>query len=281
MSAERPVSLGESSAGPSAAEHVEPQRGTNAELRIKDLRESPRRPGRYLLQLSDGRTLVLGVGVLADCGATRVGQVLSEAVVQRLTHESAVTAVADRALDMLARGRRTRRELERRLLRPPMRRGKPAPLPEDSAARASQVAEALNRLEASGLLSDAEVAEAEAAARLRRGEAPNRVSQMLRRKGVAGKVVQDAVQAAVQEAMADERFDERAACRAMAEKRARALGSLAPEVAKRRLLGFLLRRGYSAAVARDVTRDVLVARGVTAEEWEDGNESILADETLD
>lgn len=263
MSSERSVSVGEPSPGDG--------------LRIQELRESPRRPGRYLLQLSDGRTLVLGVGVLADCGATRVGQVLSEAVVERLAHESAVTAMADRALDMLARGRRTRRELERRLSRPPMRRGKPAPVPEDSVARAAQVTEALNRLEASGLLSDAEVAEAEAAARLRRGEAPARVSQMLRRKGVAGGVVQ----AAVQEAMAEDSFDERAACRALAEKRARSLRALAPEVATRRLLGFLQRRGYSGAVARDVTREVLAARGANETEWEDGDEATLADETLD
>jgi len=269
MSSERSVTVPKSSVSHSAG------------LRIQELRESPRRPGRYLLQLSDGRSFVLGVGVLADCGATRVGQVLSEPVVERLAHESAVTAMADRALDMLARGRRTRRELERRLLRPPMRRGKPAPVPEDSVVRAAQVTEALNRLEASGLLSDAEVAEAEAAARLRRGEAPARVSQMLRRKGVAGSVVQGAVQAAVQEATTDGSYDERAACRAVAEKRARSLRALAPEVATRRLLGFLQRRGYSGAVARDVTREVLAAHGAHAAEWEDGDESKLADETLD
>ncbi len=246
-------------------------------LRIQDLRESPRRPGRYLLQMSDGRTLVLGVGVLSDCGATRVGAVLSEEVVERLLHESAVTAMADRALDMLARGRRTRRELERRLLRPPLRRGQPAPMPEEGAERALQVREALDRLEASGVLSDTEVAEAEAAARLRRGEAPGRVTQVLRRKGVAGSVVQ----AAVQEAMAEDDFDERAACRAVAEKRARALRALPPDVATRRLLGFLQRRGYGGGVARDVTREVLSARDESGADWEGEDEARLADETVD
>lgn len=255
----------------------EPSAGNSHALRVQDLRESPRRPGRYLLQLSDGRTLVLGVGVLADCGATRIGAVLPANAVARLLHESAVTAMADRALDMLARGRRTRRELERRLLRPPLRRGQPAPSSEESAERAGQLREALDRLEASGVLSDTEVAEAEAAARLRRGEAPGRVSQVLRRKGVAGSVVQ----AAVQEAMAEDDFDERAACRAVAEKRARALRALPPDVATRRLLGFLQRRGYGGGVARDVTREVLSARNESGADWEGEDETQLADETLD
>ncbi len=265
MNAERLGAVGEPSAGNALA------------LRIQDLRESPRRPGRYLLQLSDGRTLVLGVAVLSDCGATRVGAVLSMEAVTRLLHESAVTAMADRALDMMARGRRTRRELERRLLRPPLRRGQPAPLPEDGADRVLQVREALDRLEASGVLSDTEVAEAEAAARLRRGEAPSHVTQVLRRKGVAGAVVQ----AAVQEAMAEDHFDERAACRAVAEKRARTLRALPPEVATRRLLGFLQRRGYGGGVARDITREVLSERGVNGAGWEGHDESPLADETAD
>lgn len=280
MSAERPISVDHASLG------------SGDGLRIRELRESPRRPGRYLLQLSDGRTLVLGVGVLADCGATRVGQQLTVETVARLVHESAVTAMADRALDMLARGRRTRRELERRLLRPPVRRGRSAaPSTEaggrsarqhdealDSAAdRSAKVREALDRLEASGLLNDADVAEAEAAARLRRGEAPGRVTQVLRRKGVAGRVVD----AAVQEAMAEDHFDERAACLTVAEKRARALRALAPDVAQRRLLGFLQRRGYSGAVARDVTREVLASWGASSTEWEGDDESRLADETLD
>jgi regulatory protein len=150
-------------------------------------------------------------------------------------------------------------------------------LAEEGADRAAQVREALNRLEASGVLSDTEVAEAEAAARLRRGEAPGRVTQVLRRKGVAGSVVQ----AAVQEAMAEDDFDERAACRLVAEKRARALRALPPDVATRRLLGFLQRRGYGGGVARDVTREVLSARGESGAEWEDEDETRLADETVD
>ena len=206
---------------------------------VKELRESPRRPGRYLVSLSDGQQLLVGVAVLADTGATRPGVVLTASALERLRHEHAITELTDRALDALARGRRTRRELELRLRR--------------REATAAQIREALDRLEANGLLSDEAMASAEAAARLRRGEAPARVKQQLRRKGVAGSLVGEAVA----DAMREDGFDEEAACRAVAEKRACTLASEDPVAAQRKLLGFLLRRGYAGSVARRVARDVL------------------------
>lgn len=206
---------------------------------LQELRESPRRPGRFLLTLSDGRQLVVAIAALADTGATRAGMVLSSAMLAVLEQESAITDLADRALAALARGRRTRRELELRLRR---REATPA-----------QITEALDRLERSGLLSDEAVAQAEAAARLRRGEAPLRVRQQLRRKGVAG----DTVAEALAGAMRDDEYDEIGACRAAAEKRVRSLRTTDRAVAERRLLGFLLRRGFNGGIARQVVRDVL------------------------
>lgn len=208
-------------------------------LLLRELRESPRRPGRYLLSLSDGRQLVVGVSVLADTGVTRAGISLEPAVLERLMHEHVITDLADRAVDFLARGRRTRRELELRLRK---REATPA-----------QIREALDRLEQSGILSDEHVAHAEAAARLRRGDAPARVKQQLRRKGVAGATVTEAVAGAMQE----DSFDEVAACRAVAVKRARSLKGEDPVVAQRRLLGFLLRRGYGGTIARRIAKEVL------------------------
>ncbi|MBL0939776.1 MAG: RecX family transcriptional regulator [Gemmatimonadaceae bacterium] len=212
-------------------------------VRLTELRESPRRPGRYVLQLSDGRNLVVGIGVLSDTGATRTGMELAPHVVERLVHESVITDLTDRAMDMLARGRRTRRELEQRLRR--------------REANPGQIREALDRLEASGVLSDEAVAGAEASARLRRGEAPARVTQQLRRKGVAGRVAAEAVAEAVE---ADD-FDEASACQAVAVKRARSLAGLEPEVAMRRLLAFLLRRGYGGQIARQAAKEALLHSG--------------------
>lgn len=209
---------------------------------VKEIRESPRRPGRYTLVLSDGRTLTLGIEALSDAGATRVGVLLDVPVVERLIRESTVTDLADRALGFLARGRRTRLELEQRL-----RRREP-----DRAL----VASALDRLERAGILSDADVAAAEASARLRRGEAPARVRQTLRRKGIGDRLTSEAVSTAVRE----DDFDEAEACRVAAAKRARALASLDTATAKRRLTGFLARRGFSGSIVRTVVDETLGRR---------------------
>ena len=211
-------------------------------LHVTALRESPRRPGRFLLTLSDGQQFLVSAGVLADTGAVRIGVVLAPELLRRLQHEHAVTALADWALDALARGRRTRRELELRLRR---REGTPG-----------QVRAALDRLDAAGLLNDESVAQAEAASRLRRGEAPARIQHRLRRKGVAAPLVQEAMASAMQ----DDAFDEEAACRVAAEKRARTLDTTDPLAARRKLQGFLQRRGYTAGIAARVARSVLDSR---------------------
>lgn len=191
-------------------------------------------PGRYLVVLSDGQKCVVGVEALSDAGATRVGASLDAARLERLLRAGAITALMDRALNTLARARRTRRELEVRLRR--------------VEADARLVAEALDRLEASGVLSDADVARAEASARLRRGEAPTRVGQALRRKGVDAR----STAAAISEAVEADGFDELGACREQAMKRWRALSKLEPAVARRRLVAFLQRRGFGGRVIRSV-----------------------------
>ncbi len=210
-----------------------------ADVSVRELRESPRRPGRYRLTLSDGRTLVLGVTALSEHGATRVGAVLTPDTVARLVRDATITDLTDRAVAAIARGRRTRRELEQRL-----RRREP-----DVAL----IGAALDRLEASGLLSDTEVARAEAASRLRRGEAPARVKQTLRRKGIGDR---DATRA-IADAVEQDGFDELAACRAAGERRLRALSKLEPVVAKRRLVAFLSRRGFGGGAIHTVVRELM------------------------
>jgi regulatory protein len=115
------------------------------------------------------------------------------------------------------------------------------------------VERALARLEALGLLDDAAVARAEAASRFKRGEGTGRVRQALMRKGVDRSAVDDAVRTVAGE----EEIDEAALCRSAAEKRLRALRSYAPEVQRRRLTGFLLRRGFGGGLVSDVVRRVL------------------------
>lgn len=188
--------------------------------------------------LSTGQKCVVGVDALSDCGATRVGAVLDAPRLERLLQASTITALIDRALNSLARGRRTRRELELRL-----RRVEP-----DSRL----VTAALDRLEASGVLSDRDVARAEAEARLRRGEAPARIRQTLRRKGVDARGTDRAIADAIEQ----DGFDEVAACRAQATKRWRSLKLLEGAVARRRLTGFLQRRGFSGTVIRTILSEM-------------------------
>lgn len=168
-----------------------------------------------------------------------MGVVLTPEIVALLVRDATITDLTDRAVAAIARGRRTRRELEQRL-----RRREP-----DVAL----VAAALDRLEASGLLSDTEVARAEAASRLRRGEAPARVKQTLRRKGIGDR---DATRA-IADAVEQDGFDELAACRAAGERRMRALSKLEPAVAKRRLVAFLSRRGFGGGAIHTVVRELI------------------------
>lgn len=205
---------------------------------VKDLRESPRTPGRYRITLSDGSEYVVGLNALSETGATRIGADVTAAGVERLAHAAAVTALVDRALRSLARGRRTRRELEIRLQRVEPNR--------------ALIAEALERLEVSGAIADDQAALAEASARLRRGEAPARVKQTLRRKGISAAQTNDALA----HAMEQDGFDELAACRLQAHKRWRALQSLEPAVAKRRLIGYLQRRGFSSQHVRTIINEL-------------------------
>lgn len=212
-------------------------------MTVREICESPRRPGRYRLTLSDGRTLLLGVAALADHGATRVGAVLDAESITQLLREATITDLADRGVAAIARGRRTRRELALRL-----RRREPD---------TTLIAAALDRLEASGILSDSDVARAEAASRLRRGEAPARVKAALRQKGVTDREATDAIADAV---VADG-FDELSACRTAAEKRMRALGKLDPMVARRRLVAFLARRGFGGSTVHTVVAEQFRRRG--------------------
>ncbi len=226
----------------SASPDTGPEAGTPG--RIARVAEHGRKPGRYRVKLTDGREWLVDAEALTAAGALRKGQELDAATVLRLEANHRLTTCADRALGMLARARRTRREIEQQL-----RRVEPHP---------EYIEQALRRLEERGLLDDAAVARAEAAARFRRGEGAGRIRQVLRRKGVAD----DVAKAAVRDVALEEQIDDTALCREAGEKRLRALRAHAPDVQRRRLIGFLLRRGFPGHVVQEVVR-ALVPRAST------------------
>jgi regulatory protein len=147
------------------------------------------------------------------------------------------SAVRERCLNLLASQPRTRAELERSLAR--------AGAPEDIAAAV------LDRLARVGLVDDTAYAQAYVRTGVgvrRRGTRSLRAE--LRGRGVAPEVIDLAA------AEVDEQ-DERATALALASRRAPALARFAPEVRRRRLMGLLLRRGFSGAVVNDVLAEVL------------------------
>ena len=99
----------------------------------------------------------------------------------------------------------------------------------------------LDRLESSGLVNDAKFAEHYARSKVMMGGASKRrVVQDLRRKGIA----QPLADAALAALFADEEIDSAALAEKTARKKLKQMGDLEPLVLRRRLFGFLARRGY-------------------------------------
>jgi len=101
-----------------------------------------------------------------------------------------------------------------------------------------------------GYLDDAEFARRWVENRLQhrpRGE--RLIKQELRVKGVDAATIDDVIE--------ESSIDEHAAAMAVAEKAARRLQGLEPEVARRRLIGQLARRGFPYAVISPVVKQVL------------------------
>lgn len=145
----------------------------------------------------------------------------------------------DRALRLLGVRSRSREELRERLAR--------AGFPED------EIDAALDDLERVGLLDDERFAEEVVRDRLgRRGFGPRGALQALRGFGVPREVAERAVEAWG--------GDEEGRVEEVARSRLRRLSSLPPEVASRRLLDFLLRRGFDPEVARSACRRALASR---------------------
>lgn len=211
-------------------------------LRVASVQEHPRKPGSVQVELSDGRRFVLGIERAVGLGVAREGVEVGGGQLAQLEQESSVHALMQRAIAALARARRTRAELELRLRR----------LNPDVAL----VRLALDRLAEKGLLQDERVAEAEAASRLRRGAGPALVKRALSQKGLS----RDVIDGAMARAQSEDAYDELATCKAQAERRLRSLSSLDSAVARRRLMGYLQRRGFSASAIRSVVYELLPNR---------------------
>ena len=113
------------------------------------------------------------------------------------------------------------------------------------------VQEQISALERQGLIDDADLASNLVDKYvIRQGLGRRAAAEKMRQRGISASVIAGALEGVSNE-------DESTRLREVAEDRARALGSLAPDVAKRRLVAYLQRRGYSGNESFSVVDDVL------------------------
>ena len=106
---------------------------------------------------------------------------------------------------------------------------------------AADADDAIRRLVDNGLLNDEKYAEQYARSKiLSTGASKRRLTQDLYRKGIKG----DVATSAIANVIADEEIDTAAIIEQVARKKLAQLGDLEPLVLRRRLFGFLARRGY-------------------------------------
>ena len=204
---------------------------------LTGLAPDPRRPDYRLVDVDRGRFASLRATDLADLDL-RIGAEIPAGLLERLQELADLEAAHRAALRALARRAHARFDLRRRLLQ------KQHP--------AAAVDGALARLSAAGLLDDTRFADDYAAVKARRGRGPARLIADLLAQGVDRRVAEEAVRAA----LASEGVDPALAVRTLAAKRARQLAGLPPAVRKRRLVAFLVRRGFNGGAIREVVESL-------------------------
>ena len=195
-------------------------------------------PGeRVRIELAAGRTEEIATEIVVAAGL-RVGDHLPEAELRRMLRQDLDWRARDAALRLLAYRPRSEAELRLRLLRQQF----PA-----------EVADAcLEGLRAKGLLDDASFAESYARDRIRLNpRGARRVVQELRGRGVDAAVAASVVGDVLREEDVDELDLARQAAR-----RWRARAGEEPDRARRRLTGFLARRGFGGETVRRVVEEL-------------------------
>ena len=214
---------------------------------------SPRREGRFELMV-DGRPAATVSLDIVERLLLRVGETLSEARQAAVEAAAAELRTYDRALNLLAFRPRSSRELRRQLVR----KGEPELFADSAVAR----------LTASGLLDDAEFARQFARSKVvGKGMSKRRLEQELFRKGVERETATDAIH----DVLSDEDVDEAGMLDRLARKKARTLMALDPAARRRRLYGFLARRGHEPDAIRRAIDSALVG-DEEGEEGEEGEE---------
>jgi regulatory protein len=214
-----------------------------------------RPPGRFAIVVEGRQVAVLSLEAIERLRLA-VGSSI-DGFEERIALEARRLHTYDRALNVLAFRARSSSELSRTLIR----KGEERP----------DVDWAIARLAEQGLLDDAAFARAFARSKVVGGkQSRRRVQQDLARKGVNRTVAEDAIDTVFE----DEAVDQRSIVEEAARKKLRSLAGLEPAVQRRRLYGFLARRGYEI----DDIRSVLDAIGSALAQVEDADGERLDDE---
>jgi regulatory protein len=193
------------------------------------------RPHEWHISLDGDYAFTLDSATLVAEGLA-VGMELNDDDVARLRAAADERRIYDSALNFLTARPRSRAEVRRRLLRP---------RPNRQPLALEVVDRVLARLERMGLLDDREFSEFWVEQRERFSpRSASAVRFELRQRGVAREITEDAVDA--------EQDEQRAL--AAGRQRLHSLGGLDFETFRDRLGPFLLRRGFSYTIARQVTK---------------------------
>lgn len=219
-------------------------------MQVLEIREKPRHPGRYSITFEpSGEKLNVSLDLIAEL-KLKPGKEVSEPDYARLQAGSRVIACYDKAVATLSARSRSAADLARWL--------------KTKEFTDVEIAPAVEKLTALGLLDDVKYARTFAHSRLApsRGYGPRRIAMSLSRKGVSRTVV-DQVLAEYEAERAElaEEAEARgetlaSAVEMAAAKKLRTLSKLEPEVQRRRLYGFLARRGFNSSEISNLLRRI-------------------------
>ena len=204
---------------------------------ITQITEQKRRANRRSVYLDGKFAFGCNINVVAKF-RLREGLVISEADVARIRDGEVRQECFDHAIKFIEKRLHSRKELSDKLKR------QEYPI--------EMIDSVLDQLTEMGYVNDAKFAEGKVSAAAKyKHQGPNRARIELAKKGIDREVARQVVEEVY------ESHDSMSVARDLARKKMRSLARLEPVVAKRRLYGMLLRRGFDYDTIKPVVEEVL------------------------
>lgn len=206
--------------------------------RISSLHMHPQRDGCWLVSFDDDTDLTLSNKTVETYSLT-TNQDVDEELFDALQLHASVLPVRTAALMTLQYTRKSSRDLRMKLIQ--------------KKFEPKLVDMAIAELQSMGLLDDAVYAESLARSKALSGkQGKMRIQQELRKRGINATQAQDAIEKVYEE----NDISEVDAVLELAQKKAASYRGIDVATQKRRLFGFLARRGYNAGIISDAMRKI-------------------------